>query len=77
MDDYNEKTIFIGIDVHKKTYSVTVVCEGELIKKSTMSADQEGLLKFIVHTKPDLADLDYIDFCKGMGLKIRWFIRLA
>lgn len=41
--DYTGKTIFVGIDVHKKTYSVAVICEGELVKKDTMIAKPEKL----------------------------------
>jgi hypothetical protein len=26
--DYQGKIIYLGIDVHKRTYSVTVICEG-------------------------------------------------
>ena len=47
MSDYKGRRIFIGIDVHKKTYSITAVCEGEMIKKCTMVADQTVLLSFL------------------------------
>jgi transposase len=47
MSDYTGKIIFIGIDVHKKTYSTTAVCEGEIVKKSTMQASPEGLLSYL------------------------------
>jgi len=46
--DYTGRTIFVGIDVHKKTYSVSVVCEhGELIKRDTMPATPERLLAYL------------------------------
>ena len=41
--DYTERTIFVGIDVHKKTYSVAVICESVLVKKDTMMAEPEKL----------------------------------
>jgi hypothetical protein len=28
MDKYNGKTIYLGIDVHKRTYSVTAISDG-------------------------------------------------
>ena len=47
MRDYTNKTVYIGIDVHKKTYSVTAICNKEVIKKDTMIANPENLLKYI------------------------------
>jgi transposase len=45
--DYTGKTIFVGIDVHKKTYSVSVICDGALTKRDTMSADPEKLVTYL------------------------------
>jgi transposase len=45
--DYTGKTIFVGIDVHKKTYSVSVICDGELVKRDTMPANPEGLVAYL------------------------------
>jgi transposase len=39
---YKGKTICVGIDVHKKTYSVVAVVEGEVVKKWTTKADSES-----------------------------------
>lgn len=47
MLDYKGKNIFIGIDVHKKTYSLTAIHEGEIVKKCTMAADPTVLLAFL------------------------------
>jgi len=33
MRDYTNKTIYIGIDAHKKTYAVTVICDNGVVKK--------------------------------------------
>ena len=41
--NYTGKTIFVGIDVHKKTYSVAVICENMLVKKDTILAQPEKL----------------------------------
>lgn len=45
--DYTGKNIFVGIDVHKKTYSVSVVSDGVLIKRDTMPAKPERLEKYL------------------------------
>lgn len=47
MRDYTQKTVYIGIDVHKKSYSVAVICEGIVVKRDTMTAYPAGLVKYI------------------------------
>lgn len=39
--------VFLGIDVHKRTYSVTAVSGNLIIKRATMPADKDVLLAFI------------------------------
>lgn len=46
MKDYTGKKIFLGIDVHKATYSVSAICEGIVVKKATLQASPEGLVAF-------------------------------
>ena len=46
MKDYTGKSVFLGIDVHKKTYSVAAVYEGSVGKKATLPANPEGLVAF-------------------------------
>ena len=46
MKDYTGKKLYLGIDVHKKTYAVTGICEGVVVKKATLSANPEGLVAF-------------------------------
>ncbi len=46
MDTYNLKTVYLGIDVHKKTYSVTAICDGVVMKKSRMHAEPEALIRY-------------------------------
>jgi len=46
MRNFKGKTVFLGIDVHKSTYSVTAVCEGVVIKQDTFAADPEILVKY-------------------------------
>lgn len=46
MPDYTGKTIFLGIDVHKRTYSVSAICEGIVVKHDTFAASSKDLLKY-------------------------------
>ena len=43
---YAGKEVYVGMDVHKRTYSVTVICEGEIVKRDTMCADASGLIRY-------------------------------
>ncbi len=52
MKDYTGKSIFVGMDVHKKTYSVTAICDGTIVKRDTLKAEPQGLLPTL---KSDLA----------------------
>jgi len=47
MKDYTGKTVFVGIDVHKKTYSVTSICEGTVVKRDTLKAEPQGLISYL------------------------------
>jgi len=47
MRDYTGKTIYVGIDVHKKTYSCVSICNNEVIKRDTMPGDPEVLVKYL------------------------------
>ena len=40
---YIGKKVFVGIDVHKRTYSVVTVVEGVIVKKWTTAAIPEKL----------------------------------
>jgi transposase len=46
MKDYTRRKIYLGIDVHKKTYAVTAICENIVVKKATLQASPEGLVTF-------------------------------
>lgn len=46
MRNYTGKKIYLGIDVHKKTYAVAATCEKVVIKKATLPANPEGLVTF-------------------------------
>lgn len=45
--NYTGKVIYVGIDVHKKTYSFVNICEGETVKRDTMPASPEILLNYL------------------------------
>jgi transposase len=45
--DYQDKIIYLGIDVHKRTYSVTVICEGQIIKRDTITANPAVLVAYL------------------------------
>lgn len=45
--DYTGKTVFVGIDVHKKTYACVSICEGEVVKRDTMPGNPEVLLSYL------------------------------
>jgi transposase len=47
MKDYTGKTVFIGADVHKKTYSLTCICEDIKVKQNQIKATPESLVNYI------------------------------
>lgn len=46
MRDYTGKTIYLGMDVHKESYSLTAVCEGEIVKSDKIFADPQLLINY-------------------------------
>jgi transposase len=46
MPDYNGKTVYLGIDVHKKTYAATAICEGQVVKRDTLKADPSFFVSY-------------------------------
>ena len=53
MPKVNRKQIYLGIDVHKKTYSITAICEGTIVKRACMPADPQTLLNYIRNSFPN------------------------
>ena len=39
--DYFGKKVFVGMDVHKKSYVIAASCDGEIVKKWTTTADPQ------------------------------------
>lgn len=52
MSNYTDKTVFLGIDVHKRTYSVTAICENTMVKQDTFLASPENFLKYCQRAFP-------------------------
>lgn len=46
MKEYTSKAVYIGIDVHKKSYSMTAVCDKQVVKKDRLSADPHLLIEY-------------------------------
>ncbi|HEX9059833.1 MAG TPA: IS110 family transposase [Clostridia bacterium] len=46
MKNYKGKTIYMGIDVHKNSYSISVLCDKVLVKRDKLAADPEALLEY-------------------------------
>lgn len=46
MRNYNAKKVYFGIDVHKKHYSVTAICDGQVVKKDKLPAEPERLVSY-------------------------------
>ena len=44
---YRGKEVFIGIDVHKRTYFFTALCDGEVVKGCSVKADPYTLVKVV------------------------------
>ena len=40
--DYKEKKVFVGIDVHKRTYSLVAICEEVIVKTRSRSFSLNG-----------------------------------
>lgn len=38
MPDYTNKIIYLGIDVHKSTYSITAICDDQIVKRDKIVA---------------------------------------
>src|SRR5579883_2603445 len=45
--DFSGKKVYVGIDVHKKTYSVCCRCDKQVVKKATMGATAGRLVDFL------------------------------
>ena len=50
--DYAGKVVFVGIDVHKKTFSCVSICDNQIIKRDTMPASPEIFLNYCKNNFP-------------------------
>ena len=46
VEELYKQTVYLGMDVHKKTYAVTAICEGQVVKKDTLKADPVILVAY-------------------------------
>ncbi len=46
MKNYTNKRVFLGMDVHKKTYAVTAICDDLVVKRDTLRADPSTLISY-------------------------------
>jgi transposase len=49
---YADKTIFVGIDVHKKDWQVATFCEGMALGNHRMKADRDQLIRHLMRRYP-------------------------
>src|ERR1700752_413128 len=61
--------VYVGIDVHRKTFSIAVWIDGQIDKKATMPANHQKLLKSLRSWYPnrDIQTAYEAGFC-GFGL---------
>jgi transposase len=50
---YVDQRVYIGVDVHKETYTVTCVCNKQIVKRATVKADPAGLAASLWQWFPD------------------------
>ena len=46
---YFGKKVYVGMDVHKKTYAITAICDGVVVKKATLAANSDVLRSFFTN----------------------------
>ena len=46
MRDYTGKIVYLGIDVHKITYSVTAICDGAVVKRDKLEASPQKFINY-------------------------------
>lgn len=46
MRDYMGKTIYLGMDVHRDSYSLTAICDGEIVKRDRILAQPEAIVQY-------------------------------
>ena len=45
--NYSGRNVYIGIDVHKRTYTFSAYCGGEIMKTATTPSDPESFIKML------------------------------
>jgi transposase len=47
MKDYVDKIVYVGIDIHKKTYAITCICEGAVVKRDALAASPQRFVEYV------------------------------
>ena len=50
---FKGQNIYVGIDVHLKSWSVTILSETSVLKKMTQGADPDALHRFLTSHYPE------------------------
>ena len=45
---YLNKEVYVGIDVHKASYSITAVCDKKVVKGASVKANPDALARSLV-----------------------------
>lgn len=69
MRDYTGRTIYLGMDVHKLSYSVTAICDKEIVKRDKLPANPTDLVMYCKRFFPNATIKSAYEagFC-GFGL---------
>src|SRR2546425_12300054 len=49
---YAGECVYVGVDVHKETYTVTCVCHKQIVKTATVQAEPAGLAASVLRWFP-------------------------
>ena len=64
MKKYNQiipkgETVFVGIDLHRHSWHITVICDGEVIFSGSHPPESDKLLSFLARYKPNRIEAVY------------------
>ena len=47
VNQFYGKTVYIGLDVHKKSFALWAISDGKQVSKASMNSSHEGLISYI------------------------------
>ena len=68
--DFTGKTIYVGIDVHQKSYQVAKMCQGICLGNVSMNADADGLITHLEKHYPG-AHFECVYECCAWGFNLQ------